>query len=175
MYITYINWIFHHKILCFIQGVTGPHRQNDRDDRPCREDHFLWRNMYSQTCRSWVMRMYQGARPTHWNQPVRCLSVPSAPRFFLWGHVKSMVYVTSVATRAQLMDRLNSAFDDVKQNPALLSRVGRSLLRRYQTCNEAQGRLFEHVLQKHAFFNKMICTIVCIQFRPLRANTFTCA
>ena len=24
-----------------IQGVTGPHRQNDRDDRPCREDHFL--------------------------------------------------------------------------------------------------------------------------------------
>ena len=23
-----------------IQSVTGPHRQNDRDDRPCREDHF---------------------------------------------------------------------------------------------------------------------------------------
>ena len=39
-----------------IQSVTGPHRQNDRDDRPCREYHFLWRNMYSQTCRLWVMR-----------------------------------------------------------------------------------------------------------------------
>ena len=25
----------------FIQSVTGPHRQNDRDERPCREDHFL--------------------------------------------------------------------------------------------------------------------------------------
>ena len=24
-----------------IQVVTGPHRQNDRDDRPCREDHFF--------------------------------------------------------------------------------------------------------------------------------------
>ena len=24
-----------------IQGVTGPHRQNDMDDKPCREDHFL--------------------------------------------------------------------------------------------------------------------------------------
>ena len=23
-----------------LQSVTGPHRQNDRDDRPCREDHF---------------------------------------------------------------------------------------------------------------------------------------
>ena len=25
----------------YIQGVTGSHRQNDRDDRPCREDHFF--------------------------------------------------------------------------------------------------------------------------------------
>ena len=24
-----------------IQGVTGPHRQNDRDDRPCRDDRFF--------------------------------------------------------------------------------------------------------------------------------------
>ena len=24
-----------------IQGVTGPHRKSDRDDRPCREDHFF--------------------------------------------------------------------------------------------------------------------------------------
>ena len=23
-----------------IQDVTGPHRQNDRDDTSCREDHF---------------------------------------------------------------------------------------------------------------------------------------
>ena len=43
----------------FIQSVTGPHRQTDRDDRPCREDHFLWRNMYSQTCRLWVMRRWR--------------------------------------------------------------------------------------------------------------------
>ena len=28
-------------IYIYIQGVTGPHRQNDRDDRPCREDHFF--------------------------------------------------------------------------------------------------------------------------------------
>ena len=28
-----------------IQDVTGPHRQNDKDDRPCREDRFLWRNI----------------------------------------------------------------------------------------------------------------------------------
>ena len=55
-------------VCMYIQGVTGPHRQNDRDDRPCREDNFLCRNIYSQTCRSWVMRMYQGARAMHWNQ-----------------------------------------------------------------------------------------------------------
>ena len=27
--------------ILYIQGVTGPHRQNDRDDRPCRENDFL--------------------------------------------------------------------------------------------------------------------------------------
>ena len=42
-----------------IQGVTGPHRQNYRDDRPCREDHFFWRNICSQTCRLWVMRRWR--------------------------------------------------------------------------------------------------------------------
>ena len=31
----YFVWFF------FIQGVTGPHRKNDRDDRPCREDNFF--------------------------------------------------------------------------------------------------------------------------------------
>ena len=25
----------------YIQSVTGPHRQNDRDYRPCRDGHFL--------------------------------------------------------------------------------------------------------------------------------------
>ena len=40
----------------FIQGITGPHRQNDR---PCREDHFLWRNIQSQTCRLWLMRRWR--------------------------------------------------------------------------------------------------------------------
>ena len=43
----------------YIEAVTGPHRQNDSDDRPCREDHFSWRNMYSQTCRLWVMRSWR--------------------------------------------------------------------------------------------------------------------
>ena len=42
-----------------MQGVTVPHRQNDRDDRVCSEDHFLWRNMYSETCRLCVMRRWR--------------------------------------------------------------------------------------------------------------------
>ena len=32
------NWEIFNSIL---QGVTGPHRQNDRDDRPCRKDNFF--------------------------------------------------------------------------------------------------------------------------------------
>ena len=36
-----IEWLPRKLQVLYIQGVTGPHRQNDRDDRPCREDHFL--------------------------------------------------------------------------------------------------------------------------------------
>ena len=55
----FYQWSNLSQYLSFIQGVTGPHRQNDRDDRPCREDNFLWRNMYSQTCRLWVKRRWR--------------------------------------------------------------------------------------------------------------------
>ena len=48
--VPFFHWeaLFHYTVHIFlffpisqyIQGVTGPHRQNDRDDRPCREDNF---------------------------------------------------------------------------------------------------------------------------------------
>ncbi|KAJ4441752.1 hypothetical protein ANN_11610 [Periplaneta americana] len=58
------------------------------------------------------------------------------------------------ATRAHLIDRTNAAFHNVKQNPTMLSRVGRSLLRGYKACNEAHARLFEHLCDNMSF-NKM--------------------
>ena len=59
----------------------------------------------------------------HALEPTRSLFICAVSPliFFLGGHVNSMVYVTAVATRDQLMDRLNAAFDDVKQNPAVLA------------------------------------------------------
>ena len=48
----------------------------------------------------------------------------NAPWFFLWGNNSS----------------------GLDEEDLLFGRVGQSLLRRYQTCNEAQGRLFEQVL-----------------------------
>ena len=50
----------------------------------------------------------------------------------------------------------------------MLGLVDRSLLRRYQICNEAQARLFEHVLLKHAFFNNMIC----VQLSAFNSNPY---
>ena len=34
-----VRWL--NSISFYIQGVTGPHRQNDRDDIPGRDGHFL--------------------------------------------------------------------------------------------------------------------------------------
>ncbi|KAJ4451896.1 hypothetical protein ANN_03374 [Periplaneta americana] len=95
--------------------------------------------------------------------------------FFLWECVKSMVYVTRAATRAHLIDRINAAFDNVKQNPATLDSVGRSLLRLYEACNEAQGRLFEHYCENMSFNTMVFLYNCCIEFRTLWASTFTCA
>lgn len=66
--------------------------------------------------------------------------------FFLWGHVKSVVYSTPVATRQELVERIFAAFDQLRQTPDILAGVRQSLLRRCTQCNVLQGGHFEHLL-----------------------------
>lgn len=66
--------------------------------------------------------------------------------FFLWGHVKSVVYITPVNTRDELIERIFSAFDEIKHRPDTFARVRQSMVRRCQECNEVQGTHFEHRL-----------------------------
>ena len=53
--------IFYRKYL-HIQGVTGPHRQNDRDDRICREDHFF-KGTYTRKHVVYELCAGEGVRP----------------------------------------------------------------------------------------------------------------
>ena len=50
-----------------------------------------------------------------------------------------------VAIRISLIFFFGDNNSGLDEEDLLFGRVGRSLLRRYQTCNEAQGRLFEHI------------------------------
>ena len=56
----------------------------------------------------------------------------------------------------------NSGLDE---EDLLLGLVSRSLLRRYQTCNEAQGRLFEHDC-KNLPFSIKLCVYNCLYSIP---------
>ena len=43
--------------------------------------------------------------------------------FFLWGHVKSVVYIIPVNTRQELIERMITAFDKIRHSPVMFARV----------------------------------------------------
>lgn len=66
--------------------------------------------------------------------------------FYLWGHLKTLVYATEVQSREDLWRRVCDACEQIKRNPRILERVRESMLRRVQACLEAHGGHFEHFL-----------------------------
>lgn len=66
--------------------------------------------------------------------------------FFAWGFLKEKVYSSPVNTRDELIDRINNACDDLRQNQHQLALVRRSLIRRCELCTEENGSHFEHLL-----------------------------
>ena len=66
--------------------------------------------------------------------------------FYLWGHLKSLVYETPVDSEAELLPRIQAACDQVRGTPEVLERVRRSMMHRCQLCIECGGRHMEHIL-----------------------------
>ena len=66
--------------------------------------------------------------------------------FFLWGYLKSKVYATAPCDMADLTQRINDEADAIKQNPRLVKRVVRDMIRRAQDCVANGGR---HVRGSH--------------------------
>lgn len=66
--------------------------------------------------------------------------------FYLWGHVKSIVYETPVATEDELLGRIQAACQQVRDTPQVFERVRHSLIRRYRLCVECDGKHVEHLL-----------------------------
>lgn len=66
--------------------------------------------------------------------------------FFLWGHVKAIVYETPVNTINELRERIVAAFERVRNIPGIFARVRRSSLQRCHTCIQVGGAHFEQLL-----------------------------
>ena len=66
--------------------------------------------------------------------------------FFLWGHMKTLIYETPIETEEELVARITAAAYQIQNIPAVFERVRESMFRRCHLCIEANGGIFEHVL-----------------------------
>jgi len=66
--------------------------------------------------------------------------------YFLWGHLKSLVYTTPVDDVEVLRTRILSGCDAIRNDPGVLERVRVSMRRRLDSCIRAGGGHFEQFL-----------------------------
>lgn len=66
--------------------------------------------------------------------------------FFLWGHMKALVYKKKSQSKEELLHRIQDAAEQIKNERAMLKRVTTSVLQRATKCIECQGSHFEHLL-----------------------------
>jgi hypothetical protein len=65
--------------------------------------------------------------------------------FFLWGHLKYLVYKTPVNTRNDLLNRILTSADAIRNEQQMLARVQRRCLDNFRKCIEVQGAHIEHI------------------------------
>lgn len=66
--------------------------------------------------------------------------------FFLWGHMKNLVYATPVESEQDLVARIVAAAGEITDNPQIFEGVRQSLERRCRLCINQNGSHFEHLL-----------------------------
>ena len=103
---------------------------------------------FGRQVRSWLNQRYRDrligrGGPVSW--PPRSPDLNPLD-FYLWGHMKGLVYATEVTTRDELLDRIHEAAAAIHHTPEQLGRVRSSLLRRAETCLRVQGAHIEHLL-----------------------------
>ena len=66
--------------------------------------------------------------------------------YFLWGHLKSLVYTTPVNTVEELRDRIVESCNTIRNTPGIFQRVRESLNRRLEACVNVDGGHFQQFL-----------------------------
>ncbi|KAJ4446672.1 hypothetical protein ANN_13369 [Periplaneta americana] len=66
--------------------------------------------------------------------------------FYLWGHLKSLIYSSPVPDLESLRNRIVACSEDTRNTPGVWDRVRRSMRHRCEVCIQAGGGHFEHLL-----------------------------
>jgi hypothetical protein len=66
--------------------------------------------------------------------------------YYLWGHMKTLVYETKVESRAALRDRIFAAAEHIHNHPDNIASATQSLLMRAENCIATRGGHFEQLL-----------------------------
>lgn len=66
--------------------------------------------------------------------------------FYLWGHMKALVYKKKPQSREELIQRIQDAAEQIRNDRATLRKVTTSVLHRARVCTQCQGSHFEHLL-----------------------------
>ncbi|KAJ4426530.1 hypothetical protein ANN_27344 [Periplaneta americana] len=113
--------------------------------------HFLHNGApahFSRTARRYLDRRFPGrwigrGGPIAW--PPRSPDL-SPLDFYLWGHLKSLVYSSPVPDLESLRNRIVACSEDIRNTPGVWDRVRRSMRYRCEVCIQAGGGHFEHLL-----------------------------
>ena len=62
--------------------------------------------------------------------------------FFLWGHMKSVIFETPVNTQEELAARIVATAAEIREHRDRLLRVHQSVVRRAELCIQVNGRRF---------------------------------
>ena len=66
--------------------------------------------------------------------------------YYIWGHMKTLVYETKVDSRAALRDCIFGAAEHIRNHPDIIASANQSLLVRAENCIAAGGGHFEQLL-----------------------------
>ncbi|KYQ49167.1 hypothetical protein ALC60_11781, partial [Trachymyrmex zeteki] len=80
--------------------------------------------------------------------------------YYLWGHLKSMVYVTSVDTIDELTQRIENCCQQIRNKSKIFERVRSLMRRRAKLCVEMEGALNIYCkLKLFSIFHRRKCFI----------------
>ena len=76
----------------------------------------------------------------------------STLQIFFCGDMKNLVYSEEINTRDQLLDRINNAFQEIRNSPEVIRNAVSNLNIRRRKCEKVNGGHFENLLKQLLLF-----------------------